>query len=269
MKIRVLCLGLLFIFLASACSNKNSNEIKKNYGKEIKISPMDFVKIDKDTITIEPSEENQTYTISGYFYGQIISNTKNTVIKLDNVYLENHAGKAALKCTAKTEVSTLSETTNYIVTHGRGFNQSGALQGRKGIVLGGSGTLNVFSGLCHAVEAESVKIKGSGSFYLEGTKRGSCINCETFTVEEGKTFTAYLLNAKNGIKADTGITINSGRFYFTNNNVGLKTDLSKDSENKTHYIKLAGGEFHSSQVDQFYITDEDSYFAENAIFMED
>ena len=233
------------------------------------VEPMDYVTITKHTVTIAPHDENTTYTLRGYFNGQVVSKTKNTVLKLENAYLENTSGKAALKCTAKTELSAGRESTNYIVSRGRGFAKNAALQGKRGIILGGSGTLYVDGNICHGIEAEEVKIKGSGTFYIAGTKRGSALTCEIFEVEPQKTFSAYILNAKNGIKADQKIAVSSGTFYLYNNGIALKTDAPTADGKKPRTITLAGGTFHLFGNGALYVTAEGAYNAAGATFIDD
>ena len=70
-----------------------AEEARSKYSNSIKIEPMDGgVKIERNTITFSPKKEGTTYLISGYFDGQIINKTKNTVLKLNNAFLENHNG---------------------------------------------------------------------------------------------------------------------------------------------------------------------------------
>lgn len=229
---------------------------KKSYGEKIAISPLDdSVTITRGKITLAPHEENVTYTISGYFAGQIVSTTKNTIIKLNNAYLENMAGRPVIRCSAKTEISTAKNSTNYIVSRGRSFSKIGAIQTKRALVLGGSGTLYVKGSICHGIEAEDVKLKGTGIFYIEGTRRGSALTCESLSVEKEKSFAAYFLNAKNGIKADDTISIQSGNFHLYNNGTAFKTDLSKQSSDKSHAVSLTGGTFYLYKNASLYETD--------------
>lgn len=236
----------------------------------LSITPLDEgVTISRKKVTIAPKKEDCTYTLSGYFNGQIVVLTKNTTLKLSGAYLENTAGKAALRCEAKTEVSSASDTTSYIVSSGRSASKNAALQGKRSLVLGGSGTLYVRGGICHAVEADDVKIKGSGRFYLQGTRKGSALNCETLEVEREKTFEAYFLNSKNGIKADRTMRIASGSFYLYNNGTALKTDTSMNSKKHTHAITLSGGVFHTFANDVFYKTEDGAYRDSGAQIIEE
>ena len=235
----------------------DAESAKSSFKNEILISPMDdSVKINGNKIKISPKSEDSTYTISGYFDGQIKVETKNTVIKLKNAYLENSSGKPAILAKAKIEISTTKDSTNYIVSRGRGFAKNAALQSKRSLILGGSGTLFIKGGICHAVEAEDVKIKGSGVLYLEGTKRGSALTCESLEVERDKTFTAFFLNAKNGIKADKSILIQSGNFHLYDNENAFKTDITKSSTAKTHTVTLKGGSFFISGNKNLCVSDE-------------
>lgn len=238
---------------------------KAKFGKTIKISPLDeSVQITKSKIIISPVSEEQEYTISGYFNGQIISKTKNTVLRLNNAYLENRTGKSVLQLGAKTEISAAKDSTNYIVSQGRSFEKTGAIHSDRDLILGGSGTLYVKGRIAHAVEAEDVKIKGNGIFYLEGTRKGSAITCDTLTVEAEKSFSTYFLNSKNGIKADTTIKINSGNFHFYNNVTALKTEVSSKSSKRTRSITLSGGKFFFFENETLYATEEGAFSANGA-----
>ncbi|MBE6353206.1 carbohydrate-binding domain-containing protein [Treponema sp.] len=248
----------------------NYDEARKNYGTELQISPMnDSVKFGKNTIVIAPEAEDVTYTLSGYYNGEICCTTKNTIIKLKNAFIENSNGRPALLCEAKAEISAAKDSTNYIVSWGKGFAKTAALEGKRGLVLGGGGTLYISGKICHGVESEEAKIKGTGKFYIEGTLKGSALKCTTLTVEEDKTFSCYLLNSKNGIKADNNISVASGNFYLYDNGTALKTDTSEDSPNTAHYINLAGGTFHLFNNTNLYTTDEDSWNTSGAVFIED
>lgn len=275
MKKKLILTLIVLSFLFCACVEQTTPvkiridavQAKDSYKQQIAISPMDFVTITKHTITIAPHEENKTYTVSGYFNGQIMVKTKNTILKLDNAYLENTSGKAALRCTAKTEISSVGGTTNYIVSRGRGFAKNAALQGKRSLIIGGSGTLYVDGRICHAVEADNVKIKGSGTFYLQGTKRGSALTCESLEVESEKSFNAYLLNSRNGIKADGTISIASGNFYLYNNEVALKTEIDTGAGKKARAITLTGGTFHITGNGALYITAIGAFNAVGATFV--
>lgn len=252
---------LITALLLSSCSQKTSTRIsintksdKASYS-EFVISPNDEAVTKKgSTITISPKDEEITYTISGYYSGQIVTTTKNTILKLDNAYLENVTGKPAVFCEAKTEISTAKGSKNYIVSSGRSFTKEGAVYAKKSLVLGGSGTLYI-TGKSHGIEADDVKIKGSGTLYSQGRHNGSALNCATLTVEPEKTFSAYFLNSKNGIKADSSIKISSGKFYIYDNKTALKTDTKADSAKTKHEIKLSGGEFHLAGNGTAFVTD--------------
>lgn len=256
---------IIMALLLSSCSQKTNTRISINtnntkldkslYGTELVISPNDETVTKKgSTITISPKTEDTTYTVSGYYSGQIVTTKKNTILRLDNAYLENIAGKPAVVCKAKTEVSSAKNSKNYIVTSGRSFVKQGAVYAKKSLVMGGSGTLYV-AGKSHGIEADDVKIKGSGTLYLQGNYKGSALNCATLTVEPEKTFSAYFLNSKNGIKADKSIGIASGKFYIYDNGTALKTDTKEDSAKTKHEIKLSGGEFHLAGNKALFATD--------------
>ncbi len=263
-KFCVSCSATIFLvsFLFCSCNKYfekpkmsiDSEQAKTHFSKSIEITPMDeSVFVQKNQIEIAPTEENQIYTISGYFLGQIVVKTKNTSIKLNNAFLENASGNPAIICLEKTEISTAKDSENYIVSFG-GFSSNAAIQCKKDVVFGGSGKLYVKGRVCHGIEAEDAKIKGSGAFYFEGTKNGSALKCDSFSVEDEKTFSAYFINSKNGIKANETIEIASGNFYFYNNQVALKTDSPSKDTKKNHFIKLTGGTFSTYKNAQFYVT---------------
>ncbi|MCR5218413.1 carbohydrate-binding domain-containing protein [Treponema sp.] len=236
----------------------------KYYG-EFKISPQDnSVTIEKNVITIAPKKEAVQYEITGYFNGQIVNKTKNTILKLNNAYIENTDGQPAIYGEAKTEISAKEDSVNYIISSGTSANKNAALHCKKNLEIGGKGTLYIQGKTYHGVKADDVKIKGTGKFYFEGTKKGSCINCKTFTVEKGKTFTAYLSNAKNAIKADETIFIDSGNFEISGNSTVFKTDTKEDDPSSPHGIRLSGGVFKTSKNGTLYDTDKNAYKASGA-----
>jgi len=240
------------------------------YGNEIKITPMnDSVTVTKNEITFAPEHEGEIYYISGYFKGQLISKTKNTVLRFDNAYIEYDRGKAAVKCSAKTEISAAPNSVNYIVSRGRSFSKNAALQGKRGITLGGSGSLYIVGGVCHGLEADDVKIKGSGNFYIQGESKGSAISCGSLEVDPDKSFNCYLINSKNGIKAEGTIKIASGNFYLYNNKTALRTEISKKTSAKARAIMLSGGIFHTFENQRLYITNDGAYNGAGATFIED
>ena len=222
------------------------------------------VTITKDKIILAPKKEGVEYTISGYFLGQIVNKTKNTCIKFNRAFIENNSGEAAVYGEAKTEISTFANTENYVVSNGKNSAKVAAILCKKNLELGGSGTLFAIGDVYHAVKADDVKIKGSGTFYLQGTKEGSAINCENLLSEKNKTFSAYLINSKNGVKADFTIKIASGNFYLYNNKNGFKTDTRKDDPKNPHGITLSGGTITTEGNEIFYKTDEKAYKANGA-----
>ena len=274
---RLLELSLIFLILSS-CSQKSGGRMEIDFdnarqmyaGQKISITPDDF-SIEKNgrEIVIAPGVEGKTYTISGYFNGQIEVKTRNTVLKLENAFLENTGGKSAIKCLAKTEISAAQGTENYVVSTGRSFSKSGAVSAKKNLVLGGSGALYVSGNVCHGVEADEAKIKGSGKFVIQGTRGGSAISCESFSVEGGKTFKCYLLNSKNGLKADGAIAIKSGNFFIYDNGTALKTNRSKKPSAKPHSITLSGGAFRAAGNGTLAATDDGAFSTDGAEIVEE
>ncbi len=243
---------------------------KKSYGATVTITPSDkTVTISKDKIIIAPKKEDVTYTISGYFKGQIINKTKNTVLKFNKAFIENDRGLPAIYCEAKTEISTTVGTVNYVVSTGNSSEKVAAIHGKKNMALGGSGSLYAVGNVYHGVKADDVKIKGSGTFYLQGTDKGSALNCRSLTVEKDKTFKAYFLNSKNGIKADNNINIQSGNFFMENLDTAFKTDTKEDDPKTQHFIRLAGGSISAKNVKKLYKTDSGAYKVSGASVKEE
>ena len=242
---------------------------RKSFGSGISISPMDAVATEGDEIIIAPQKEGVVYTVSGYHRGQIEVKTKDTVLKLAGAFIENTDGKAAVKATSKIEVSAAAGTDNYLVSTGRNFSRTAALSGKKSLVVGGSGRLFVSGNVCHGSESSGMKIKGSGEFHFQGTRKGSAISCETFEVEPDKDFTCFVLNSKNGIKADDKILIRSGNFRLYDNGTALKTELSRRETAKPRSITLSGGEFRLFGNGSDFSTDEGAFDAEGATIIDE
>ncbi len=238
--------------------DKNVASARAAYGKELKIEPMDAgVKITKKAVIFQPENEGAEYVLSGYFKGQIINRKKNTVLKLKDAYLENTVGLPPVYGEAKTELSCAADSVNYVVSTGKSQDKVAAIQCRKNLVLGGSGTLFVKGGVYHGIKADGVKIKGKGCFVLQGTKHGAAVNCNTFTVEEGKDFTACLMNSKNGIKADEAIKIASGNFILYKDGTGLKVDAVNNGEENG--ILLTGGTISSIETGKLYSANKNRF----------
>jgi len=242
---------------------------KKSYSEQFVISPKDTsVKITGKVITLTPRREKTEYVISGYFNGQIVNKTKNTVIKLKNAYLENVSGEPAIYGEAKTEISSVSGTTNYIVSKGTNLAKVGAVHCKKNLEIGGSGTLYIKGDVYHAVKADDVKLKGRGTLYAQGTGKGSAINCHLLLAEKDKAFTAYLINSKNGVKADYSISIASGTLHLYDNVVALKTDTVEDNPAEKHSIVLSGGTFYTHGNSALYETDKNAFSSKGAKIVE-
>ncbi|MBR1714475.1 MAG: carbohydrate-binding domain-containing protein [Treponema sp.] len=243
---------------------------RQSYGRTLTITPSDrTVTIAEDRIVIAPKKEDVTYTISGYFNGQIVSRTKNTVLKFSNAFIENDKGLPAVYCEAKTEISTAAGTVNYVVSSGDSSEKAAAIHGKKNMALGGSGTLYAVGRVYHGIKADDVKIKGSGNFYLQGTDKGSALNCRSLTVEKGKTFKAYFLNSKNGVKADDSILIQSGSFFMQNLGTAFKTDTKEDAPKTQHFIRLTGGSVVASGVKNLHKTEGGAWQASGASVREE
>ena len=243
---------------------------KASYGTELTIEPMNkTVKKSGKNIVITAKGEGETYIISGYFDGQIITRTKNTILKLNGAYLENTSGKPAVFADAKVEISSANGTVNCIASRGKSTEKPGALHCRKNLVLGGSGTLYISGGVYHGIKCDDAKIKGSGVLFARGTASGAALNCQTLTVEKDKSFTAHFVDSKNGIKADEAITVNSGTFYITGTETALKTNKKKDEPKVKHSITLNGGTFYVSGNKKLHSTDDGAFTASGAKILEE
>ena len=244
-------------------------DARSKYSNSIRIEPMDGgVKIERNTITFSPKKEGATYLISGYFDGQLINKTKNTVLKLNNAFLENHNGQSTICGEAKTELSSVEGSVNYILMSGSNEKKVAAVHSKKNLELGGSGTVYVKGGTYHAVKGDDVKLKGSGTWYLQSTKEGSGINCKNFIVEKDKSFNAYIFDSKNAVKADFTIKIESGNFFLLDNGTALKTDTRKDDPKSPHFILLNGGKFTVSRLSTLYSTEKDAFKNKGAKIIE-
>lgn len=270
-------IGLLtFIFLAltqtmafSQSFDTKAEEARKNYGNKITVLPKDgSVTISEDRIVLAPKKQGSEYTISGYFKGQIVNKTKNTLIRLKNAYLENTNGEACIYGEAKTEIASAKGSVNYLLSSGTSVSKTAALQSKKNLEVGGSGTIYVIGKSYHGIKGDDVKFKGSGNIYSSGTDKGSAVNCKSFTVSEDKTFTAYLFDSKNGIKADGVINIASGNFYFYGNGTALKTDTAEDNPEISHGIEIKHAVLHTKNNKVLQETSENA-FKNKAIILED
>ena len=209
-----------------------------------------------------PKREKTEYVISGYFNGQIVNKTKNTIIKLNNAYLEASHGEPAIFGEVKTEISSVKGSQNYIISHGTIVAKTGAIHCKKNLEVGGSGTIYIKGDVYHAIKADDVKLKGSGILYAQGTKKGSAINCHSLIVEKDKTFSAYLINA------DNSISIDSGTLHLYDNNIALKTDTVEDTPGESHSITLSGGSIYSRGNTTLYETDRNAFSSKGAKIIE-
>ena len=225
-------------------------------------------------ITLTPTKEKEEYILSGYFNGQIINNTKNTVLTLNGVYIENTTGNPAILSTKKMEISVKENTDNYIISTGEANGKKGTIycydsvdDKLKNLEIGGKGKCYIL-GFYHGIKADEVKAKGSGIYYITGTNKGSAINCNSFVIESEKNITLCLGNAKNGIKADETISISSGTLWLENVTTGLKTDTTEDKPDKEYFIKLSDCKIYTKNIKDLYSTEKDSYITNNIVLGE-
>lgn len=251
---------------------------KSNYGTSYEISGGEY-SVAGNVVTLIPDAEKIEYKISGYFEGQIINNTKNTILTLNGAYLENKSGKPVILSTKKIELSAKKDSVNYIVASGTSSEKTAAVlcydeveDKSKDLELGGAGTAYIVGNVYHGIKADEVKAKGNGKYYVQGTAKGAAINCKTFLIEEEKTVSLYLLNSKNGIKADENITVLSGNLYFASVATALKTDTSADDKAdkpKEHFIKLSDCNIFTNSIDVLYKTESDDYYSAENVTIEE
>lgn len=236
---------------------------------EFSITPMnESVTFSAHDITIKSETEGVSYTISGYCNGQITVKTKNTRLILNNAFIENTRGKAAVKSTAKLIVEAAEGSRNFIVSSGRNFSKSAALQSKQDLILDGSGELYVSGSTYHGAEAEDVLIKGKGPFFFQGSWKGSALSCESFSAQKVEDASCFFINSKNGIKAEQTIDISCGTFHFYNNTTALKTERSKN-DGKKRGITLKGGQFHIHANSTLVHTDVQAAQLDGATFIEE
>jgi len=297
MKKIILFLSLI-VFMFTGCDLFGSKEEKKPEAK-----PMVIENEDGSTFTVTPegldlanysiSEDKKTlylggktiksddgavtdgyapesYTLTGKFYGQIVVNWDEVEVVLSDATITAE-NSPALSGNCKTFISSKDGTSNYLISSGKDSvnDKSAAVLIDGSVDVGGKGTLYVNGSITHGLKAKKVELKGSGNYYFQGTDKGSAINCNSFKVKEEKTFTAYIANSKNGIKADNTIDISSGTFNFEKVKTALKTDTKADDsegEEKDHYIKLSGGTFnYDSTVEKFASTEKGEFSTEGAV----
>ncbi len=286
MKLKNICLLLLVACLLMYSCNSNSDVSSRKAFEKIPDYNVTFdyttpkrnystfsITGESDTATYEEEEgvitltatvEKSKYTLTGYFNGQIINNTKGAVLNLNGVYLENTDGKPVIVSTKKLEISAKENTENYIISTGTANGKIGTVycsdvDGKsKNLEIGGKGTCYIL-GLYHGIKADEVKAKGSGTYYVTGTSKGSAINCNTFLIEEEKTVTLILGNAKNAIKADESISISSGTLWFENVTTGMKTDTLEDDDTKEYFINVANCKIYTKAVGTLQETEADAY----------
>lgn len=190
------------------------------------------------------------FTLSGTFNGKIVNKTKGTILNLNGVTLSN-TDAPAIYGEKKIELSAKKGTTNTITTSGTPATKTAAVLCKKAIEIGGSGNLVIKTNICHGIKGGDIKIKGSLNLTIDGDETtppdASAINCTTFFVDSGKTFTAQLKNFKHAIKADETIDINSGSVDLTNIEVAFKTDKKEDGGIADNHIIIKGATLSLSQ----------------------
>lgn len=93
----------------------------------------------------------------------------------------------------------------------------------------------------------------------------SAINCTTFFVDSGKSFTADFRHFKHAIKADETIDIASGSFELTGIQVGFKTDKFEDGGIEGNHIYITGGTISTPSVAMTNNYSDDINIAEGVI----
>jgi len=238
--------------------------IKAGFGEFAIEGPEGTYEVADGTVTLSPAEEKTEYVISGYFKGQIVNNTKNTKLTLNNAYLENDSSNPVIYSVKKLEISSEKNTVNYLVSSGTDSKaKTAAVLSEKGLEMGGNGTVYILGNLCHGAKGSEIKAKGSGRYIIRGTSGGSAVNCNGFLIEAGKSVKLFLVDSKNGIKADETISVASGSLYFGNIGTAFKTDTTKDDATLTYSISLADCNVYSRNVSKSFSTEEGCYSESN------
>lgn len=169
--------------------------------------------------------ETDEYTISGYFKGQIVVSAADAVIVLNDAYIEServvtisytHDVKDTELC-----IKAQNGTENFVISTAA----DATINSVRELSFDGKGTLTVVGDKKHGVKAKTIKSKGEGTFYFQGSTDGSALNCNKYKHKADVGGSIYLLNSKNGIKSDEYTDIGSGNYYFYNDATGIKTDL--------------------------------------------
>lgn len=224
-------------------------------------------KIELNAVNPE-TQEGVEYEISGEFTGQIIVKVKGTKIKLNGATLSNE-NEPVIYCEKKCEISAAKDTTNTITMTGESAEKTAAILGEKNLEFGGSGTCDISGNVCHGIKGDKVIFKGSGKYSISATSDGSAINCNNFAIEADKNVDISIKNAKNGIKADTNVSIKSGTLRFTDCGTAIKTDKAKDDEPGAepvdHFIKISGAKLYMQNVDKQFSTEGDAQVEDGCI----
>lgn len=235
---------------------------KSSYNELILISKVDVDVLNEDGTKPDAPE----YDLAGTFNGQIINKTKGSILNLRGVTLTNTAAPA-IYGEKKIEISAKKDGENTITVTDTSEDKVAAVYCKKGIEIGGSGKLNVNCSIFHGIKGGDVKLKGSLTLTINGANDsgvltdGSAINCDTFLVEEGKTFKATFKNFKHGVKADKTIDIASGNFTMDSSIVvPFKTEKTETDGQEGHYIKVLksavnfqGGDEQINQIQSDYV----------------
>lgn len=203
--------------------------------------------ISSKEIVLSSGEEFPEYTLTGTFNGKISNTAKEATLNLNGVSLSNK-DEPAIYSTKNISILTCNDSINSVISTGREAKKKAAIISEKALVICGDGSLAINSNICHGIKGNDVRIKGNLSLNISGeingsdfAPDGSCINCKTFSVEEGQNFSVKLQQFKHAIKADDSIEIASGNFTLEKVRVAFKTDIAEKGGIAENHIYITGG----------------------------
>lgn len=203
---------------------------------------------DKTTYTIEVSSSKSSYTISGYFNGQIIINNasnltsfKGVELTLNNACLVSDSGSTIEYQVDEKNVEVIAKkgTENYIINTSEGYNDC-AISSNKNVEIDGKGVLNILTKTGHGIQADS-KIRIYEAPTINITSNHDALHSTSFisnneeeAEKDYKEFTGILnvLSASSQAfdctnnKGTGSITITSGTYNISNCESVFKTDAT-------------------------------------------
>ena len=266
-QIAVLLLALLMIaVVAVGCDNGTTTQVPDNTDdgldvnlEELKATYGEFSIIgdgvegvwssDNKTYTISVAAAKSSFTLTGYFEGQIIIDTANELssykgveLSLEGACLVSKSGpNIDYQPTSKNvEIVAKNGTENYVINLGEA-NDDCAVVSAKNIEIDGKGTLNVLTLTGHCFNADdTIRLYSAPTLNL--TSGHDAIHAKEFVANNGeaagtadyKVFagTLNVLSAKSQAfdctsgKGKGAIDLTSGTFNITNCESAFKTDTT-------------------------------------------